>query len=138
MSSPSCEIFSALIVVLTLLGIPAARRWFSTSIRLPIGADHPTQPIVEWRKTIDRHAAGLEPGRSRARDLVLRQRTPTGLHAAIDPVIGDRLDDVDPVAAQVGLPADQRDFTCAQLRELGHHVQAFRRGELGRALPSGP
>ena len=68
---------------------------------------------------VDRDAGRNQARLDRGLDLGAGQGAAAGLQPAPDAGIGHRLDDVEPVAAQIGLAADQADLARAERGELG-------------------
>ena len=106
--------------------------------RLIVAARHSPDEIVQIAQAVDRDADRAHPCGIGRRDPLLGQAPGAGLHAAVNAKPGDFRGDLQPVAAQIGLAADQRDFPGSGGRELANDVDAFGRRQFVRAPLSGP
>src|SRR3954470_10340957 len=99
-----------------------------------VAARHPALAVVNFAGAVDRDAERAEPCLLRGANALLGQRSRATLDAAMDAGVRDRLDDDEPILAQIGFAADQRDLPRAEFGELAHDVEAFVSGELIGAL----
>src|ERR1043165_2030941 len=97
-----------------------------------VRALHAAQLVVQLRRAVDGDAARAEPGLLRGADALFVEGQAAALQAGVDAVLGERADDVEPVAAEEGLAADDRHLAHAQPGKLPHHVQALLGGQLRR------
>src|SRR5207248_9589056 len=68
----------------------------------------------------------------RGGDALLVEGQAAALEAGMDSVVAEGADDVEPVAAEEGLAADDRHLPNAQPSKLPHHVEALLGGQLRR------
>ena len=87
------------------------------------------QAIVDLARAVDRNAQRADAGGGGGLDLFEGQPATAGLDRAVHPGVRDRLDDREPVAAQIRLAADQIDVARAELGKLSHDIETFLSGE---------
>ncbi len=105
--------------------------------RLAETAGDAAQPVVHLFGAVDRDAGAGQARRHRRLDLGAGQGPAPGLQAAADAGVGHRLDDVEPIAAQIGLAADQADLPRAEHGEVRDHRADFVERELVAARAPG-
>ena len=95
-----------------------------------VGALHAAQLVVQLGGAVEGDAAGAQPRLLGAADALFVEGEAAALQAGMDAMAAEGADDVEPVAAEEGLAADDGHFAHAKPGELPHDVQAL----LGRQL----
>jgi hypothetical protein len=111
---------------------------FDGADRLIVAASDPSERIVELAQAVDRNADSPYTRGISRRDPLFGQTSGAGLHATVNAMPRDFRGDLKPIAPQIGLAADQRDFPGSGGRELTNDVDAFGRRKFVGAPLSGP
>jgi hypothetical protein len=98
---------------------------------------HAAQTIVDDLVAVDRDARAVEPGLLRRRDALAREPAAARGGRHDHPAATDGADDVEPIVAEIGLAADERDLLDAEVRHLVDEVETLGGGELLGALVAG-
>src|SRR5205823_9112645 len=94
-----------------------------------VGALHAAQLVVQLGGAVEGDAARAQPRLLRAADALLVEGEAAALQAGMDAVAAEGADDVEPVAAEESLAADDRHLPHAQSSKLPHHVEALLGGQ---------
>src|ERR1700722_4175567 len=105
--------------------------------RLLVAAGNAAQAVVQLAKPVDRHADGADTGIIGGLNALLGQPAGAGLHAAMHAQTRNLGGDLEPIAPQIGLAADQGDFAGTGLGELVDDVETLGRRQLVGAPLSG-
>jgi hypothetical protein len=97
------------------------------------GAHAPAQPIVHVLEAIDRDRNTLQAGVPRGEQAVAREPERARGHLHQDAALAAAPDDLEPVVAQIGLAADQRDLFHGHRGHLVDEVQRLGGVQLVRA-----